>query len=505
MYAPGPAGAPGGPAGPAGPAAHLPTVSGIHPMIGSICGGTKLTVFGTGFSLVPTENAVFIAGNPCTVTMATEIEIMCSTPPAAQKLQTEMDVHVAALSVTVRGAEIPVSLDLVFRYTAQATPILSTFGPVSGQGGDLVSFEGANFGTGVSITIGDKPCEVKRVSDLFVQCTPQPACAGLADVHLYAEGLGNACPGPKTPPLKFLYSLSVQSVRPEQLTLPSMGSFGGGGSLIVVGQGFCESDTVTLCETSVCTKTTPVVEDPARFHEGDPSFQTFKCRPSRLSDPQSAKLMMTPCDGVKMSTMTPPEDYNKTCQLTVSAAVGALKASIGEAWTYSHRMTPEISKVGRGASGAGHLEIWGSGFKPGPDFPLVQVGGVPCEIATVTSSKIDCHDATSPPEGAIVTVSVPGFGEAVPTAAGVELVPKLLAAPVSLALGLPKPVPTTIPSKSAAIKNNAATRCRREHQLTDCPGGWKCCHNDGDSGVKPLPALPGICAPVCLSLLQRSK
>lgn len=510
-YSPGPAGAPGGPGAP-GPAAAYATVRSIQPMMGSICGGTKLVVHGSGFSHVLSENAVYLAGKPCTIFMASDTDIMCTTPAFGDKIKTEIDMHMASLSVTVRGVPIPVSLDLMFRYAASATPMVSTFGPVSGQGGDLLTFEGANFGGYVEVSIGDHQCEVKRNSDLFLQCIPAPAPTGLADVHFYAEGRGYACPGPKAPALKFLYSLHVQAVRPDGHDAPSMGSFGGGGSLVVVGQGFSDSDIVTLCDTSLCEKTSPTAVDPARFHQGDPSFQTFKCRPGRLNDPQNAKLEMTPT-GPQMGFMAPPQDYNKTCQLTVTAAEGSLKASTAGAWTYSHQMTPEILKVARGSQGEGHIEIYGSGFtgprKPNMEALTVKVGGVFCAISSVSAAKIDCQDSAAPPEGAIVTVYVPGFGDAIPAAHGADLVPKLSQplAPLTLALRIPRPVPTVIPSKGDALKNNVAARCRMDHQLLDCPGGWSCCPNGGaaDSNERAVPAMPGICAPACLSLLQQSK
>jgi len=432
------------------PAPASPSVHKIHPIVGSICGGTLFTVYGSLFSHNPHENAVYMDGKPCIVISSSDTEITCRTPAFADTIQTQTDMHVASLSVTVEGASIPVPADLVFTYEGASTPMVSSFGPNSGQGGDLVTFEGANFGGQIEISIGKYPCEVKRHSDLFVQCVPTPACTGLADLLFYVEGKGYACPGPKSPPMKFLYSLSVLSARPEAMDGPSSGSFGGGGSLVVVGQGFCDSDVVTLCDTSVCVKTSATVPDPMQFHEGNPGFQTFTCRPGKMHDPDNANLLMTP-DGPhvghvrykngpvviapeqKTSNLAPdhpcytplPKESNKTCHLTVSAAAGALKASIKDVWTYSHQMTPEIVKVVRGPQGGGHIQISGTSLKVGPEKPIVEVGGAPCVVAIATAEKIDCHDSTTPPEGAIVTVYVPGFGDAVPAAEGVDLVPQL--------------------------------------------------------------------------------
>jgi hypothetical protein len=486
-------------------------------MVGSLCGGTKLSIYGNGFSFLASETSVYLAGQPCTVVMSSNTVIQCVTPAVANKVSSADESHTVSLSVNVQGKAVPVPLDVMFNYASRATPVLSTFGPVSGQGADLVTFEGTNFGGSVSITIGNHPCEVKRNDDMFVQCVPQPAPAGMAAVTIYAEGLGNACPGPNAPALQFLYSLSVQTVRSDNVHFPNKGSFGGGGSIVVVGSGFSPSDTITLCDSTLCTKISGLMEDPPQFHQGDPSYQMFKCSPGRLMEaPEGAQLRMTP-RGVEMSAGTPPEDYNKTCHLTVTS--GGYKASIAAAWTYSHRMTPAIERVARGSDGPGHVEIFGSGFHAvmenllagdgmepvAPGQPVVHVGGTPCKLLRVTDTEIDCQDAVAPPEGAIVEVFVPGYGVAVPTATGTNLIPKPLVAPVTLALGVPRPVPTVVPSKGNPMMNNVNKRCRKEHQLLDCPGGWRCCPNDGEPEVKPLPALQGICAPVCLSLLQRPK
>jgi hypothetical protein len=461
-----------------------PEVHSITPTSGSICGGTVLTVYGSNLTNATNSSSnvsVQIAGLPCAIRMASDTEIICITPAFAEKVQTEHDMHIAALAVTIHGKAVPVPVQ--FHYDAQATPIVSTFGPVSGQGGDLVTFEGIHFGGNATIQIGDsgidplnpnqtkaQSCEVKQHSDLFLQCVPAPACTGLVDVHMYVEGKGNACPGPKAPIMKFLYSLTILSVRPENVDAPSMGSFGGGGSLVVVGQGFCEGDGVSLCDIGTCERTSPITADPPQFHEGDNSFQTFKCQPGPFYDPINAKLEVgingpelgnvmfekgpagapapvsleqmqyakqNPCDCCPCPAVvpkarpceceSPPKEYSKSCQLTVTAAAGALKASIAGAWTYSHKMTPVITKVVHGSQGVGHLEIYGNGFK-GPETPGVEaagpdvaVGGAPCAVSTATTSKIDCYDSTTPPVGAVVTVHVPAFGKAQPVVPGADV------------------------------------------------------------------------------------
>lgn len=57
-------------------------ITGLSASSGGSLGGTTLTVFGSGFSLVLGNNKVLVAGNPCTVVAATSTSLSCVLPPA---------------------------------------------------------------------------------------------------------------------------------------------------------------------------------------------------------------------------------------------------------------------------------------------------------------------------------------------------------------------------------------------------------------------------------------
>lgn len=58
---------------------YFPTVKSIHPKLGSIAGGTTVTIRGGGFSMDDDDNVVFVGGIACRVITATLEEIQCIT------------------------------------------------------------------------------------------------------------------------------------------------------------------------------------------------------------------------------------------------------------------------------------------------------------------------------------------------------------------------------------------------------------------------------------------
>ncbi len=59
--------------------ALLPSIRSISPAVGSIAGGTRVTIKGSGFSKTTTNNIVYIAGRACIALTAEHEEIVCET------------------------------------------------------------------------------------------------------------------------------------------------------------------------------------------------------------------------------------------------------------------------------------------------------------------------------------------------------------------------------------------------------------------------------------------
>jgi hypothetical protein len=61
----------------------FPSISSIFPAVGSVAGGTSLTISGSGFSKNITKNLVYAGGELCSVTASDFNYIKCTTSPIA--------------------------------------------------------------------------------------------------------------------------------------------------------------------------------------------------------------------------------------------------------------------------------------------------------------------------------------------------------------------------------------------------------------------------------------
>lgn len=112
------------------------TVSVIHftPSQGPV--GTAVTIYGTGFSTTPSQNAVTFNGVTATVTSSSATQIVTSVPSSATT---------GTIAVTSPGGSA--SSASSFTVTANAAPTVTSFTPTIGPTGTSVSISGTNFET----------------------------------------------------------------------------------------------------------------------------------------------------------------------------------------------------------------------------------------------------------------------------------------------------------------------------------------------------------------------
>jgi len=108
----------------------MTTVTSINPNIGSVLGGTLITIIGTGFSVTPILNMVTIDGNVATVIFSNTTTIIASTPPHA--IQGTYNIIVNSLITT-----------FLFTYVSSITGVFPDAGPISG--GTLITIIGIDF------------------------------------------------------------------------------------------------------------------------------------------------------------------------------------------------------------------------------------------------------------------------------------------------------------------------------------------------------------------------
>lgn len=300
-------------------------ISDVAPLTGSLCGGTLLTIHGTGFSTNSLENRVLVGDTDCRIVASSSAEILCEVQQRFVQVVNNDQAVVQPVSVLVTGVPAQRSGQFQYTFSVNSTPIIGSFEPTVGHGGELISFEGTGLRGNVAVTVGSQPCNIHQAGDAIMSCEPAPQEAGIVDIAIYVGPTrGFACPGPDLPSLRFTFTLALQSAR--RIFKTSATSEGvnsndarivkgsqGDDELVIVGQGFGSSTRFTLCEGSVaCDRVTPVMPESAILHAGESSYQKLTCVPGSVVQ----------------------HGASRTCDLTAESANGVLKASIPEAWTY---------------------------------------------------------------------------------------------------------------------------------------------------------------------------
>ena len=285
------------------------SVSSVSPTSGSIYGGITLAVNGNGFATSTSNIQVYVGSNACPIIQTTPGQVTC-TVPAQGSSASSSTVRVVSNGVTFPGS-------LTFTYSSSLTPSVTSISPTSGTTGQLITITGSNFVSGqTSVTVGGVICSVGSVSTTSITCTVGSSPAGNQPVvvSVSSNGISNSN-------IVFQYALQITSATPLR------GSFGGGQSVTINGNGFNSSGaSVTICGTA--------------------------CQSVNIIS-NTQLVCITPSATVSSS--------DRSCSLTVS--VGSLSQSVN--YVYGNNVTATVSSVSptRGGTGGGTLlTITGTNF-----------------------------------------------------------------------------------------------------------------------------------------------
>eukprot|EP00163_Fabomonas_tropica_P018886 TRINITY_DN3328_c0_g1_i3.p1 TRINITY_DN3328_c0_g1~~TRINITY_DN3328_c0_g1_i3.p1 ORF type:complete len:3589 (-),score=1271.65 TRINITY_DN3328_c0_g1_i3:183-10949(-) len=154
------------------------TVTSVAPSSGSLAGGSRLVISGSGFSKMET---VTIGTVPCVVDKAasTHHELKCTT-----------GANSAGVYDLTVGDKV---LTAAFTYDAALTPTLDAASPYSQQQLTAVVITGSGFGSAppVEVTVAGTTCTVTAQSDTSITCTAEASVPTSGPLLVFVPGKGH--------------------------------------------------------------------------------------------------------------------------------------------------------------------------------------------------------------------------------------------------------------------------------------------------------------------------
>lgn len=399
-------------------------ITSVSPASGSINGGTLLTLTGKGFSTRASQLLVMfgdqthmckLEGSP------TEQQVKCRTPPMGS-LTAESDQETVLLGRLQEEAACTSTCN--FKYSAAATPVITSLSVSTGPAGTAVNILGTGFGTNLSSTsvlFGLKSATVSSVSSTQVSVLVPNQEANDYSVVLTFDEIGTASGS-------FTFSQTT-----EVTTVSPMSGSQAGTDVTITGTGFaaapvvafgsvaCKVSSVTAsqiaCRLSASTSASPqllLITQTKNYSCSDAAVCGFTFSSGLTPAISSASITGTTVSVTGSGLSTVSGDIRMNVGLVACSVTAATLTSITATCTppsgtqpiqvfisgkgyASGQVTITTTFTASGATGQGSfaggtlISLTGSGL--GPET-RVSVCGFPCEVDTATYSALTC---VSPP------------------------------------------------------------------------------------------------------------
>ena len=346
-----------------------PSLSSVSPQVGSVAGGTVVTITGAGFDDDSEHDlldlSVTISGTECQVTEYTLTEIICVTNSRTSAVTAQVTVNVK----TIPADECPTPSDCQFEFSDANTPLISSVAPteVDGVAPTNLVIQGSNFEhstdpTTISVTIGGVTCSVTSSTDTSMSCTVTNLPVGSNTITILSANIGYSVPN---------NLVTVEGTANIQSINPTEGSTQGETLITITGNGFIDGDTVVTIDNIECVL-------------------------------ESVSLSEVQC-------YSPPHDAG-SFDLQVTSA-GTQYPSV--TYTYSAAATPTINNLTPTTGFVGtSIVITGTGFSDTTSDNQVTLGGVECTVTVAANTEITCTTGENVAGAHSLKVLVSGKGKA---------------------------------------------------------------------------------------------
>ncbi|XP_069115782.1 fibrocystin-L-like [Argopecten irradians] len=424
-----------------------PLVTSVNPIIGSLAGGTLVTLTGTGFVDQEDEDcteSVKVTFGPfayeCVIQSCSYTSITCLSP---------WSVSATDVSVAVSINQVPAVCEpsCNFTYSTEYTPTVSSVEPAVITGSPTtLTINGTVLGTtqssvevsfsSTSAETSKYPCSlVAAPTDTELRCSISNLPVGQNKLHAYIDGKGMA-----TGDVYITSDKTIDSINPDQ------GSMHGGTALTVNGNGFLPDTVVNVnnknCEVVSTSLVSVVCTTPGETTEGPVSVRVSSNRINYPSQTFTYNASITPyielvspVQGLSGGTVTitgtnfgadiesnDVKIQESTCNVTsstetqIECVAGSLSAGTYPLWvtvegvgksndnqTFTYEMSASSISPNSGSMAGGQLvTVSGTGFDSNVH---VTIDNQTCVIqnGSITPTEVVCK--TPPVQGSDAVVS----------------------------------------------------------------------------------------------------
>jgi hypothetical protein len=422
-----------------------------------------ITITGTGFSAVNSENIVMFGKHSCTIQSSSTTQLLClldtsSEPQPWVKLPVSVEVGGIGRALIAPNENQTTWFEFV--------PSLESITERSGShlGGTQTIVGGQGFVDGMNVTLGRSDCKIISLSYTQIECITGQSFEGSIDVTVSRVveivfirdnvELKAACEDDGQ--CIYLYNQDrtprITALSPTTVNTPDTVLTFDGTRLsdtvsdvtITAGGVNCAVQTASLIEITCTLPGLPVGEHPVVVHIGgnkgyarfaEPVNIASEAKLTSISHTQGSinggLLLTVNGNGFDPNGQTVVPIGDKQCEIVdVTASVIRCKTPMQDEGSFLVRVesnglqfpfalisfattaaaTPVVNTMPNAGRSGESINIQGSGFATQPSNNHVKIGGTPCEVTASTTGSIDCTLAAKPAGNYPVVVHVVGKG-----------------------------------------------------------------------------------------------